>query len=169
MYASEKGGIGAVICHFAQEGMRVGSYSTDAILRPNGPTDHGCSRAFNGDDFWTFLAREENERYRKRFACAMQVVGKAVARGEGVVTGKLIPRAVSNITNTIPFFIGFPWKDLPEGSTIVDVGGGKGQVSKAIAEAVPHLKFVVQDRPEVIDTSAIPVSRSHRSTPAERC
>lgn len=158
MYASEKGGIGSVICHFAQEGMRAGSCSTDAILHPSHQTDHGFSRAFQGDDLWTFFAREGNERYRKRFACAMQVVGKAISRGEGVVTGevKLLSQYLRP-THTGFLVVGFSWKDLPQGSTVVDVGGGKGQVVKAIAEAVPHLKFVVQDRPEVINTSSTPV------------
>ena len=43
----------------------------------------------------------------------------------------------------------FPWATLGNG-TVVDVGGSKGQFSIAIAEANPNLKFVVQDRPEVI-------------------
>lgn len=46
---------------------------------------------------------------------------------------------------------GYPWSSLPEGSTIVDVGGSKGHASVAIAEAHPSLKLIVQDLPEVIN------------------
>jgi len=45
----------------------------------------------------------------------------------------------------------FEWGSLPDGSTIVDVGGSQGHVSAHLAERFPNLKFVVQDRPEVID------------------
>ncbi|KAI1372798.1 S-adenosyl-L-methionine-dependent methyltransferase [Hypoxylon crocopeplum] len=40
---------------------------------------------------------------------------------------------------------GFDWAALPSGSTIVDVGGGSGHCSKAIALCNPTLKFMVQD------------------------
>jgi tRNA G46 methylase TrmB len=41
--------------------------------------------------------------------------------------------------------IGYDWKDLPDGSLIVDVGGGNGAQIMAIARAFPNLRFVVQD------------------------
>ncbi|KAI1103505.1 S-adenosyl-L-methionine-dependent methyltransferase [Jackrogersella minutella] len=40
---------------------------------------------------------------------------------------------------------GFDWVGLPAGSTVVDVGGGNGHCSKAIASCNPALKLVVQD------------------------
>ncbi|CAJ2506511.1 Uu.00g006410.m01.CDS01 [Anthostomella pinea] len=40
---------------------------------------------------------------------------------------------------------GYDWKSLPNDTTMVDVGGGNGYCSKAIADANPGLKFVVQD------------------------
>jgi len=55
-------------------------------------------------------------------------------------------------------FAGFPWSTLPGGRTVVDVAGGTGHVTLAIAETVPHLKFVVQDRQEVIEGDAPAVS-----------
>ncbi|KAK0637408.1 S-adenosyl-L-methionine-dependent methyltransferase [Bombardia bombarda] len=39
----------------------------------------------------------------------------------------------------------FAWEDLPEGSLVLDIGGGTGHIAAAIAEAHPHLKFEVQD------------------------
>lgn len=69
----------------------------------------------------------------KRFASAM----KAFAS---------IPGApVSFLTS------GYPWSSLSQGSTIIDVGGSEGHASIAIAEAHSHLKFVVQDLPEVVN------------------
>ncbi|KAL5331801.1 hypothetical protein ACEPPN_001339 [Leptodophora sp. 'Broadleaf-Isolate-01'] len=39
----------------------------------------------------------------------------------------------------------YPFEQLPSGSLIVDVGGGSGHVSGAIAKANQQLKFIVQD------------------------
>ncbi|KAI1758874.1 S-adenosyl-L-methionine-dependent methyltransferase [Hypoxylon sp. FL1150] len=40
---------------------------------------------------------------------------------------------------------GFAWADLSPGTLVVDVGGGNGHCSKAIAACNPRLQFVVQD------------------------
>jgi tRNA G46 methylase TrmB len=45
---------------------------------------------------------------------------------------------------------GYAWGQLPEGSLIVDVGGGIGSHSLALAKNHPHLRFVVQDREQVV-------------------
>jgi hypothetical protein len=62
----------------------------------------------------------------------------------------------------------FAWSSLPEGSTIVDLGGSQGHVSAFVAEAFPKLKFIVQDLPEVISdvdaTYKIPASLIDRVT-----
>lgn len=39
----------------------------------------------------------------------------------------------------------YSWEELPKGSLVVDVGGGIGHISAAIAQQHPHLQFVVQD------------------------
>ncbi|KAF7867207.1 hypothetical protein EAF04_005290 [Stromatinia cepivora] len=46
----------------------------------------------------------------------------------------------------------YPWYTLPHSSIIVDIGGSTGNVSLELASALPDrkLKFVVQDRKEVI-------------------
>ena len=43
----------------------------------------------------------------------------------------------------------FDWAAL-EMATVVDVGGGIGTVSKALAKAFPSLIFIVEDRPDVL-------------------
>ena len=45
---------------------------------------------------------------------------------------------------------GFEWDKLPEGSVVVDVAGGIGNLTMALAGTHKHLRYVVQDRPAVI-------------------
>lgn len=62
----------------------------------------------------------------------------------------------------------FPWSSLPEHGLVVDLGGSQGHVSAFVAKAIPSLKFVVQDLPEVISdtdsTYRIPDSLAERVT-----
>ncbi|KHE84643.1 S-adenosyl-L-methionine-dependent methyltransferase [Neurospora crassa] len=39
----------------------------------------------------------------------------------------------------------YPWETLPNRALVVDVGGGIGHISAALAQAHPHLRFQVQD------------------------
>lgn len=45
---------------------------------------------------------------------------------------------------------GFKWDRLAHGSTIVDIGGGIGVSSLAIAKKYSHLKLIIQDRETVV-------------------
>jgi hypothetical protein len=45
---------------------------------------------------------------------------------------------------------GYAWEILPQGSLIVDVGGGVGSQSLVLATHFPQLRFVVQDREHVV-------------------
>ncbi|KAF2710788.1 putative O-methyltransferase [Pleomassaria siparia CBS 279.74] len=47
----------------------------------------------------------------------------------------------------------FDWSSLPDGSTVVDVGGARGHVSIHLAKRFPHLRFVVEDMPEVVEAA----------------
>ncbi|KAI0768816.1 S-adenosyl-L-methionine-dependent methyltransferase [Trametes elegans] len=49
------------------------------------------------------------------------------------------------------FIHAYPWKGLPQDAVIIDVGGGIGSTSIVLAEAYPHLRFVVQNREHVVD------------------
>jgi len=46
---------------------------------------------------------------------------------------------------------GYAWETLPEGSLVVDVGGGVGSQSLTLATHHAHLRFVVQDLESVVD------------------
>ncbi|GAA6009288.1 hypothetical protein JCM11491_004258 [Sporobolomyces phaffii] len=136
-YSSDKGGLAAMIGHFAEEGMRAASYMSQSLLSSTGPRDYGFSRAFDGDKIWEYFAREANASKRKRFQCAFGALNQYIDRDESIL-------------------LGFPWSTLPEGSTVCDVAGRTGNISLDIAKAVPHVKFVVQDQQNVIDNMAIP-------------
>ena len=47
-------------------------------------------------------------------------------------------------------FVGYGWEGLPEGSLVVDVGGGVGSQSLTLANNHPQLRFVIQDRESVV-------------------
>ncbi|KAH8829594.1 S-adenosyl-L-methionine-dependent methyltransferase [Flagelloscypha sp. PMI_526] len=53
-------------------------------------------------------------------------------------------------TEALAVVNGYPWKDLPAGSTVVDVGGGIGVVTMGLAKAHTHLNYVLQDLPPTI-------------------
>lgn len=50
---------------------------------------------------------------------------------------------------------GFNWAGLGEGAVVVDVGGGVGNASRAIAKVFPNLKFVVQDTENVVKNAVV--------------
>ena len=45
----------------------------------------------------------------------------------------------------------FEWNLVPENSIVVDVGGGIGASAKFIADHVPHVRIIVQDKPKVVE------------------
>ena len=44
----------------------------------------------------------------------------------------------------------FPWKELGDGASVCDVGGGIGNITLQLAKAYPTLKLKLQDLPERI-------------------
>jgi len=86
-----------------------------------------CCYAYNTDmPFYAYL-HQFPERM-KRFSSMMRWVGESQAGSQTQITAL------------------YPWQDLGN-STVVDMGGGNGQVIIPVARAYSTLKFVVQDLP----------------------
>jgi len=49
-----------------------------------------------------------------------------------------------------------PWAAAAKSGLLVDVGGAKGSVAMEISRHLPEIKFVVQDRPEVVEDTEVP-------------
>lgn len=96
------------------------------------PNETGFNFEFNtGDPFYVELAKDP-ERSR-RFGAGMAFMTQ----------GDLYD--IRHLIN------GFDWAGLDEiGGTVVDVGGGHGAVSRAIASATSRIQFIVQDLPGTV-------------------
>ncbi|KAJ2892177.1 uncharacterized protein MKZ38_010173 [Zalerion maritima] len=89
-------------------------------------TETGVNLAYNQDLPW-FDFIQKDQTFSKRYNLAMQAHGG----GEGFAAKHTVD--------------GYPWGELGDGATVVDLGGNQGYISTAIAEAFPKLKFIVQD------------------------
>lgn len=45
----------------------------------------------------------------------------------------------------------YPWGDVPEGATVVDVGGGLGLLAMDVMREYPKLNMIIQDRPGMLE------------------
>lgn len=101
----------------------------------NEPTKAASALIHNGSTMYEYLA--QNPDRARRFGAGMRYFG----RGQGWDLGYLVH--------------GFPWSEFDTpGTTLVDVGGGHGTVSQALASATEHLHFVVQDLPGTVRDGA---------------
>lgn len=100
------------------------------------PTHCGVNAAFDTEEpFFKWLSRDAGRQARFD-------EGMAGFSSAGTVTGDR-PQTVD--------VAAYPWgKVLPPDGHVVDVGGGSGHVSRALAESFPSLRITVQDRAEVI-------------------
>lgn len=133
-------GATAVVGHCTDEGLRSGALLQEALFNPK--TAHSeeleetaFNYAFNTKlSFWDWCEQPENKLYHTRFSVTM-AVGKSASDSDTI-------------------WKAFDWTGLKEGSLVVDVGGGMGGMSAALAQEYPHLRFVVQDRAQVIKAGA---------------
>ena len=67
--------------------------------------------------------------------------------------------ASTDALNVKHLVTGYPWSqfDLP-GTVLVDVGGGQGSVSKALASTTKHIKYIVQDQQISSDSDSLLLS-----------
>jgi len=128
-------GLPALLVLTGDEVMRSSAFITEAYIDPKiafstSPSEAPLNLAFaTSEVLFDWYERPENEARRKLFGNAM--------RGT----------KISGANTTLS---GFDWTSLPDGSTIIDVGGGLGTVSMAIAKHVPGVSLIVQDRASVV-------------------
>ncbi|KAI0402485.1 S-adenosyl-L-methionine-dependent methyltransferase [Xylaria palmicola] len=103
-------------------------------------TECAVNAAFDtADPFFSWLSRDaaRQARFDQGMAGLSGVDGEAAGRSGSVDVAA------------------YPWGTaLPRDALVVDVGGGRGHVSRALARAFPSFRLVVQDRPEVIEAVA---------------
>lgn len=99
------------------------------------PHDAAFSLAF-GDTFFDY--KEKHPDHMIKFGLFVD----AFASGIEADTAESIARA-------------YPWRDLPADSLVVDVGGGIGHISAAIASEHAQLMFHVQDFGDLVEESKL--------------
>lgn len=57
----------------------------------------------------------------------------------------------ANLEN--PIEVMFPFQDMPDGSLLVDIGGGNGQQAIRLASLYPQMSCVVQDHVSVVSAA----------------
>ncbi|KAL2846351.1 S-adenosyl-L-methionine-dependent methyltransferase [Aspergillus pseudoustus] len=137
----------AFLGHCTHEAFPAASRLVDSLRKfpdTEEPSQAGFNVAFGTEDpLFTFLVKNPDrfERFNQGMAGLSKSGGRSVKQ---VVEG-------------------FPWAELGE-ATVVDVGGGNGHVSIALAESYPNLSFIVQDLDGAITSgaAALPGSLQNR-------
>ncbi|CDO73947.1 hypothetical protein BN946_scf185016.g104 [Trametes cinnabarina] len=132
-------GIAAFINLCTDELFKSSAYLVDCYLpslsskkEDQNPMHAPFNVAFNTSiPYFEWLEQPENEARLRRFGPAM--TGTSAWEVPGAIVSA------------------FPWLDLPTGALVVDVGGGIGSTSMLLAHTFPHLRFVIQDRPQVAE------------------
>ena len=162
-----------ILVHFysLDESFKSSSYLTEFLLDPElGHAYEPNKAAFNNahnakEDMWSWLERPDKRLHLARFGAAMNGLKNASPLNsilEGSATLYWV-HCGPRLTFEIPNFVGYAWDHLPEGSLVVDVGGGVGSQSFTLAEHHPQLRFIVQDRESVVG-DAIEVCATNRIT-----
>jgi hypothetical protein len=123
--------LAAGVGHCTDEGLRSTVHMSHWLQHPESSSSP-FSTAFQVDDMWQWYEQPGNELRRNRFATAMKAVG-ATSLPARIFTSAL------------------DWASYPENSIVVDVGGSTGSVTHLIAEKFPHLNYVIQDLPKIIE------------------
>jgi len=104
----------------------------DPASAESGEVTHTAfNKAFDTDmSVWPWYEKPENSARRRRFGAAM--------------------RGVVAMQPANQIFEAFDWESLPEGAKVVDVGGGVGTSSLALAGKFESMNIVVQDQASVV-------------------
>jgi len=159
--------------HFnsTDEAFKSSSHLTEALLDPElghayEPNKAAFNRAHNTKEvMWSWFEHPDNRSQLVRFGAAMNGMKNASPANtilEGLVTLRCIHCIPPSHLWKIKF-VGYAWEHLPQGSLVVDVGGGVGAQSFTLAKHHPQLRFVVQDRESVVG-DAIEVCATNQIT-----
>ncbi|KAF8719121.1 hypothetical protein AX14_011411 [Amanita brunnescens Koide BX004] len=129
-------GLTAVMGHALDEHFKASAYlwenaSNPKIAKSVEPTDAPFAMAVgDGRTFWDWVEEPENAFRRRRFDIGMS--GAQVLIANAMISA-------------------YDWESLPAKTLVVDVGGGAGSASLALAKEFPNLRFVVQDCQSAIE------------------
>ncbi|KAJ3821345.1 O-methyltransferase-domain-containing protein [Lentinula raphanica] len=147
-------GIAALIGHCADEDYKGAGQISDHFMAPETAFEDTPERSplmvalgYDKGSMWSWFEEPSNEMRLRRFGIAMN--------------------GVNSLQPPDAILKGFDWASLPEGSLVVDVGGGIGVSSISIARAFPHLKCIVQDRSKVIEIGTEVCALDRLSFPTE--
>ena len=158
--------------HSLDISLKSSSHLTETLLDPEfahayEPNKAAFNKAYNVKEVaWSWLERPENRLNLIRFGAAMNG-SKNASPANAILGGSA---TFCCIHCTLPShlrtsnFAGYDWERLPEGSLVVDVGGGVGAQSLTLAQHHPQLRFVIQDRESVLG-DAIDVCTMNRIRP----
>ncbi|KAJ3504648.1 hypothetical protein NLJ89_g7830 [Agrocybe chaxingu] len=123
--------------HFTEECIRSTCFLAEVLGDKEwGPSYSAAQTAFNrwskqDDTMFAFIENTpEGRKLGARFGTGMMGWG-AACQGHDVVHE-------------------FPWKELGDGATVCDLGGGVGNIALQLAKAYPTLQLKLQDLPETI-------------------
>jgi hypothetical protein len=101
---------------------------------------------------WHWFEDPNNRLRLARFGAVMSGL-RNMSSAHAILEGSIILEACRSRLIRDTELAGYAWENLPDGSLVVDVGGGIGSRSLALALRYPNLRFVVQDREFVVRAS----------------
>ncbi|KAJ7195337.1 O-methyltransferase [Mycena pura] len=128
---TDTAGIAAMVEFLGDDCFKSSAQLGDALLDPTGEQRPLARAMRTVEPMFQWFTRPENRYRGTRFGLAMH--GSANAEPEGFL------------------FKGYDWGSLPADAVVVDVGGGIGTTSMAIARNYPAFKVIVQDLPPTIE------------------